>query len=49
MIGEGRFAAKANSKNIFFNKERKRGNRRRLDTVLVLAVNHASTEFSNRC
>ena len=47
MIGEGPYIAKANSKNVlFFNKERKSGNRRRLDTVLVLAVNYACIVFS---
>lgn len=46
MIGEGQYIAKASSKNVFFNKERKSGNRRRLDTVLVLAVNYACIEFS---
>ena len=41
MINEGQAFAKACSKNVFFDKERMLGNRRRLDTVLVLAVNHA--------
>ncbi len=46
MIGEGQHIAKAKSKNVFLNKERKSGIRRRLDTVLVLAVNYACTVFS---
>ena len=46
MINEGQTIAKAYSKNVFFDKERMLGNRRRLDTVLVLAVNYAFVKLS---
>lgn len=36
--------AKAFAKNVFINQERRLGDRKRLDTVVVLTVNYADSE-----
>ena len=41
MIYQGRTNAKAFAKDVFIDQERKLGDRRRSDTVLVLTINHA--------
>ena len=41
MITEGRPTAKAFAKDVFIDQERKLGDRRRLDTVVVLTINYA--------
>ena len=39
---ERRTTAKAFAKDVFIDQERKLGDRRRSDTVLVLTINHAN-------
>ena len=41
MTHPGQTSAKASHKDVFIDQERKPGDRKRLDTVVVLAVNDA--------
>lgn len=45
MTDPGQTTAKAFTKNVFIGQERKSGERKRLDTVVVLTVNDDSPEL----